>query len=314
MASLAPQTSFSPSSEEEAADAYDTVGERYRSYADGDSSRLFDFSSRYSFADREIWQRIDAHLVAIRASGRTSLKAVDAGCGPGTWLLRIVLRARALGFTSIDAHGFDISPAMIALARESATRADRQLAGLKFAVCDIEEGLMGHQENPADLVLCLYGVLNHLPASRHKAVAARLARAASGSLIVTARTVGSLPSIFVAGVEDARDFRYDHGHDRLSVDLKDGRHIEFGSHLFTASELKSLFDHEGEIAELTGLDLFHGRFAPDPRWNPPTVADRDFDEALVRLEHLCASDTRFIDRAAHVLLQLEREEAAHDRS
>ena len=137
-------------------------------------------------------------------------------------------------------------------------------------------------------------------------MAGALARATNGSLLVTARTIGSLPSIFVAGVEEARDFQHDHRRDRLSVDLKDGRHIEFNSHLFSASEFRDLFGGEGDIAELIGLDLFHGRFAPDQRWNPPGSANREFDEALESLEHLCAADPRFMDRAAHVLLHLRR--------
>lgn len=307
MASLTSREQLASSAEDEAAEAYDALGERYRDYADGDGSRLFDFSSRYSFADREIWQRIDAVLVALRASGQTTLKVIDAGCGPGTWLLRVVLRARALGLDSIEAHGFDISPTMIDLAREAGKRLIGADHCPNFTSCDIEQGLLAHG-GPADLVLCLYGVLNHLQAARHDAVAASLAKAAKGPLIVTARTIGSLPSIFVTGVEDARDFHHDHLQDRLSVDLKDGRHIEFSSHLFTASELTSLFEDRGKIAELVGLDLFHGRFAPDRRWNPPSASDRDFDEALIRLEHLCASDRAFINRAAHVLLHLQHEE------
>lgn len=306
MATLARIENTASSPESEAADAYDSVGERYRTYADGEGCELFDFSSRYSFADREIWQRIDATLVALRASGQTIVKVVDAGCGPGTWLLRVVLRARALGFQRIDAEGFDISSAMIDLARDGARSSTSGIPEARFTVCDIEQGLAAYRDAPADLVLCLYGVLNHLPAQRHEAVATQLARAATGSLLVTARTIGSMPSIFVAGVEDAIDFRRDHQRDRLCVALKDGRHIEFGMHLFSASELKSLFAQEGEIAELVGVDLFHGRFAPDARWNPSMMADRDFNDALVRLEHLCACDMRFIDRAAHVLLHLKR--------
>ena len=306
MASAARLPSDRTSAEDEAATAYDAVGTGYRAYADGDVRRLFDFSSRYSFADREIWQRIDAILVELRAAGRLALTIVDAGCGPGTWLLRVVLRARALGFREVVAHGFDISPAMIDLAREGARGVAAEGTRLTFEVNDIRDGLERCSGAPADLVLCLYGVLNHLPASRHGEVAAWLARATAGSLLVTARTIGSQPSIFVAGIEAARDFRQDNHQDRLSIDLLDGRHLEFSSHLFSASELTALFASAGELAEIVGLDLFHGRFSSDRRWNPPMDADRGFDDALVRLEHLCGSDPRFIDRAAHVLLHLRR--------
>lgn len=311
MATLAHLPCSTSTGNEEAADAYDAVGPLYRVYADGDIRRLYDFSSRYSFGDREIWQRIDDILVELRASGRTVLQVVDAGCGPGTWLLRVVLRARALGFEKIIARGFDISPAMVALAREVSDGLAGQDIRPAFDVQDIGDGLEPHVTAPVDLVLCLYGVLNHLPTDRHAAVAASLSRSAdNGSLVVTARTVGSLPSIFVAGVEQAHDFQHDHRHDRLTVDLKDGRHLEFAAHLFSASEFRRLFAGHGEIAELIGLDLFHGRFAPDQRWNPPVATDSDFDDALVRLEHLCAADPRFIDRAVHVLLHLRSRDVA----
>lgn len=287
---------------DEAATAYDAVGDAYLRYADGGAS-LFDFSSRYGFADREIWQRIDAELVAIRTAGRSSIRIVDAGCGPGTWLLRCVLRARALGFTTIEGRGFDISPAMIALARQAASDVRDRAIRLDFAVADIMEGLEDDRKQ-SDLVLCLYGVMNHLPVERHRSVAEALAHAGR-SLFVTVRTIGSVPSIFVAGIEQARTFRQDFEHDRLEIDLIDGHHLGFPSHLFSADELGGLFEGCGRIVERVGLDLFHGRFAPDDRWNPPGMATAGFAEALVRLEHLCASDPCFIDRAAHVLLRLE---------
>lgn len=286
----------------EAADAYDAVGEAYLRYADGNPRALFDFSSRYGFADREIWRRIDAELVSIRSSGRTSIRIIDAGCGPGTWLFRCALRAKSLGFAAVEGLGFDISPAMIDLAVETRAVLNDPAINLEFAVSDIADGwACGHR---ADIVLCLYGVLNHLPVSQHRTVAAQLAHAGN-ALFVTVRTIGSLPSIFIAGIEDARDFHQDNERDRLEIDLVDGRHIEFPSHLFAADEFQALFSRHGRIVERAGLDLFHGRFAPDYRWNPRGMADRAFSDALERLEHLCANDPCFLDRAAHILLHIE---------
>lgn len=304
MATASPLSVPFPPHDTETGDAYDAVGSDYRRYADGDLENLFDFSSRYGFADHEIWQRIDAILVDTRARGRRAIRIIDAGCGPGTWLIRTVLRAQALGFDDIAAHGFDISRAMIDLAQQAAADLPAQGVRIDFDIRDIEDGVHMHHDAPADLVLCLYGVLNHLPVERHRDVAKALSQASAGSLLVTVRMVGSLPSIFVTGLEAARDFRRDHRQDRIAIEMRDGRHIEFNSHLFMADELRALFLPSGEIVELTGLDLFHGRFAPDNRWNPPIAADREFDEALARLEHLCAGDTRFIDRAAHALLHL----------
>lgn len=298
MASL---PAFESATLSETADAYDAAGDDYLRYADGDAGALFEFSSRYGFADREIWQRIDARLVAIRSSGQTSLRIIDAGCGPGTWLMRCALRARALGFVSVKGLGFDISPAMIDLAVRGCAAFHDPFINLEFTVADIVDGL--DCGNKADIVLCLYGVLNHLPVVQHSAVASALVHAGR-SLFVTVRTIGSLPSIFIAGIEDARSFRQDNAHDRLEIDLVDGRHIEFPSHLFGADEFYALFAAYGAIEERVGLDLFHGRFAPDERWNPPEMADSGFRDALVRLEHLCANDPCFLDRAAHVLLHV----------
>jgi SAM-dependent methyltransferase len=124
----------------------------------------------------------------------------DAGCGPGTWLQRTLARALELGFTRIDARGFDISPDMVALAQERAqTHAS---VSLRLEEGDLREPL-AEETGSIDLCLCLYGVLNHIPRAALNNVAAELVRVTGGHLFVTARTVGSLPTIFVDAVEKA---------------------------------------------------------------------------------------------------------------
>ncbi len=173
---------------------------------------------------------------------------------------------------------------------------------LDFAVQDLEAALAGEAEGSCDLILCLYGVLNHLPAERHGAIADALARAAAGHLILTVRAAGSPPSVFVTGIEDTLAYHQDHVHDRLSVDLKDGRHLEFYSHLFTAAEARQLIAPHFDLRELVGLDLFHSRFKHDPNWHRDEPADERFESRLSGLERLCASDPEMIDHAAHILL------------
>jgi SAM-dependent methyltransferase len=285
----------------EAAHAYDAVGQDYRDYADGEAHDLFAFDGRYSFADREIWSRIDASLIRLLSTGQRTLHILDAGCGPGTWLLRVIHRARELGFGAITARGFDISAEMIALAQAAAPRARGAGVKLRFEVADLADALDDDEAHAYDIVLCLYGVLNHLILAEREAAAASLARVAGGDLFVTVRTVGSRPTIYVANIESARSFKQDNRSERLDVDLLDGRHLSFCSHLFTADELLRLFTGHLEERELVGLDMFHGRFTPDPRWNPAT-ADDLLGEGLVRLEHLCNHDPAFMDHAAHVLL------------
>ena len=284
------------------ADAYDAVGAAYRNYADGENSHLFEFVGAYAFADREIWNRLEAELVRLRTAGRHAIRILDAGCGPGTWLLRLAARARDLGFTAIDGRGFDISREMIGLAdARKSSLADPHI-GISFDVADIANALDDEDDGSYDLVLCLYGVLNHLPHEARIQAAAALTRVVEGGIFVSVRTVGSTPSIFVSGLDQASDFHQDNEHDRLEIDLIDGRHIGFNSHLFTAAELQKLFTPNLDIAEVVGLDLFHARFALDPRWNPQGPADVATAEGLARLEHLCAHDPAFLDRAAHVLL------------
>jgi hypothetical protein len=52
-----------------------------------------------------------------------------------------------------------------------------------------------------------------------------------------------------------------------------------------------------------GLDLFHGRFAPDRRWNSETAAeDSVLDANLDRLEARYAHNPAMMDRANHLML------------
>jgi hypothetical protein len=93
------------------------------------------------------------------------------------------------------------------------------------------------------------------------------------------------------------------GADRFDIELHSGRRIAVGSHLFTADELRLLVEPHFAIEDLLGLDLFHNRFAADPRWNPacPPASDQIAAE-LERLEEACAHDADFMDWAAHLLL------------
>ena len=158
-----------------------------------------------------------------------------------------------------------------------------------------------------DITLCLYGVLNHLGVAAHPHAAAELARVTLGALFVTARTVGSLPTIYVDELNRARAFHQDNDADWMEVDLADGRHLAFPSHLFTAAGLHALFRPHLATTAMAGLDLFHSPFATHPHWNPRSIAGADlFEEDLCELERRYASDPHFIDRAAHVLLVGEK--------
>jgi SAM-dependent methyltransferase len=283
--------------------AYDEAGDKYLAYADGDARQIYAFDGHCSFADRSLWSVLDAKLMALRESGRLSLTILDAGCGPGTWIRRLVIRARALGFTCIRARGFDMAEAQIRRARHLA-RGLQDLAGVEIAF-DVGDITRPFQEGPGsvDLTLCLYAVLNHLKSEDLALVMGEIGRVTSGHFVTTVRAAGSPPTIYVDGIEHARQFRQDNNADRFDVELDDGRRMTFQSRLFTAQELRDSVGAHLEIETLRGLDLFHARFAHDPRWTPDWLADNHrFREALARLEEQYASNPDFIDHATHLLL------------
>ena len=288
------------------AHVYDAAGRDYLAYADGDATQLFNFTSGFSFADREIWRRLDATLIRLAADGRKTVSILDAGCGPGTWLRRMALRARDLGFTEINAFGFDISPGMINLAKAAAFHIEDHAIQMRFAVRDITKRPI-FKTAEFDICLCLYGVFNHLPVAAHQDVAAELCRVTADSLFVTVRAVGSLPTIYVDRLDQARSFCQNNDSDMLEIDMVNGEHIGLTSHLFSSDELHALFHPHLAGAAMVGLDLFHGRFATDKRWNPAEIAGQeDLESDLDELEHRYASNPHFINRAAHILLIGER--------
>jgi hypothetical protein len=82
-------------------------------------------------------------------------------------------------------------------------------------------------------------------------------------------------------------------------------------HLFAASELRSYFSDHFDIEDLRGIDLFHNRFAPDPRWNPLSQAVvNQFSDELKRLKGTYATSSGFMERATHLLLVARRRPAA----
>ena len=290
--------------------AYDRAGRGYAANADGEMGQPFSFRGRHCFADHEIWRRLDAKLMQLASDGRRTLRVLDAGCGPGTWLRRIVLAARELGFTSIEAHGIDLSARMVELARQSAPDVGETDARIAFAVCDLADSLP-FGEDSFDITLCLYGVLNHMLDGARQRLAAELARVTLDTAFVTVRTVGSLPTIYVDALDHARSYHQDNESDWMDIQLADGGQLAFPSHLFTADELRALFRPHLAATNLVGLDVFHSRFAADPNWNPAIFDGQDiFDEDLEQLEKRYASDPIFINRAAHILLVGEHHRAS----
>jgi SAM-dependent methyltransferase len=291
--------------------AYNQAGGDYVAYADGDPTHLFAFNGLHAYADRRIWTILEAKLTHLRATGASSISILDAGCGPGTWLRRLVTRAHVLGFTTITARGFDVARVQVQRARLLA----RDLSGISgvnitFEVADFT-GELPEADASVDLTLCLYSVLSHLPVASLPKISAEVARVTSGHFIATVRSVGSTPTISVDSIEKARHIKLDSSRDRCEIEFCDGRHIVLSFHLFAASELRSCFADHFDIEDLRGVDLFHNRFAPDPRWNPASLAvDNQLYDELERLEETYATSSGFMERATHLLLVARRRPAA----
>jgi len=284
------------------ASAYNHAGDKYIAFADGDPRKIYDFDGQYGYGDRQIWETLSSKLCAVRASGAKSIRILDVGCGPGTWLRRVVTRARALGFTSVIARGFDIAGGQIRRAQEySSDLARRPGVDLTFEIGDIFKPLP-EADCSVDLCLCLCGVLNHVEAPDHPAIFAEIARVTKGSFVTSVRAIGSKPTVYVDSIEQARQFRQYNRNNRLDVEFQNGRRISLPSHLFGTDELRALIAPYLEVEDVCGLELFHGRFAGDPRWNRDCSISAHLAVELEQLEKDHCRDPEFIDHATHLLL------------
>src|ERR1700674_3579379 len=224
---------------DDVANIYNQAGDDYVSYADGDPSQPFAFDGMHAYADRCVGAVLEKKLTDLRASGASSVRFLDAGCGPGTWLRRLVIRAHALGFSSITARGFDIAQAQIQRARLAAGN-PCSLPGvnLTFDVADLADRLP-EPDASVDLTLCLYSALGHLPVTRLPEISKEIARVTSGYCITTVRPIGSTPTAFVDSIEKVRRLKQDHVRNRCEIDLSDGRHLAFSFPQFPAVDFRT---------------------------------------------------------------------------
>ncbi len=135
------------------------------------------YDRRYPNPNLSTWQRI---LELLPEGGHV----IDYGCGSGRYLLRLQERAGA-------AAGFDINTAALELLSERAS--EMGWTDLKVLGPDLDAlGAHVRSRGPADLVLCLFGVLAHIEAREDRlAVLRQIRRLLKGE---TGRLLISVPN------------------------------------------------------------------------------------------------------------------------
>src|SRR5262245_21247396 len=256
------------------ASAYDHAGEDYSSYADGDGHG--DPSSgqdRFAHADAIVWDAILSAIRDLRATGGSTLRVLDAGCGPGTWLNRVASYAHRLGF-DIEAVGVDISKAQLVIARTRAARSDPRDKTHRCKITFLEHDLsdpLPWPDRHFHIVLCNYVVLNHLPRTTLPRTVEDLCRVASYRVIASVRALASPPTVCITGTEHAREYRQDCCRGELKVLLNDGTEHRLTFNLYSAETLRAMFAQHSAVADMRALDLFVSRFAADANWTSKAI-------------------------------------------
>ena len=301
---------LSQSASDRTARAYDHVGDGYGLYADGEGSDDPSTAAvRSAHADGIVWKAICATMDQLRADGVSHLRVLDAGCGPGTWLQRIVARAHRQGL-GIEAVGFDISRGQLDIARERAEGLSTPLADapgpkLEFLEHSLADPLPWGRAQ-FHIVLCNFAVLNHLPRATVPAAVAELCRVASHRVIATPRALASPPTACIVGTEDVRELSEDCGRGQLVLVLKDGTSHMLTFNFYGAETLRALFEPHATIVDLRAVDLFLSRFAPNANWTGNLVNRLAGRQEVVRrlkeLEEPLCRLPGWIDHGTHVLI------------
>lgn len=304
-------TVLDPSDVRRTASAYDHVGDSYTRYADGDAIEdPAESGNRFAHADTIVWQTLRQSFEELRQAGVTSLRVLDAGCGPGIWTRRIAEYAHRTGL-GVSVVGFDISKTQLEKARHQAaciaTRRENG-ASIEFREQDLSQPLPwpdGHFH----IVLCNYAVLNHLSKRALPQAIAELCRVATHRVIATVRAIGSTASACIIGTEQVQDYRHDPERGELALVLKDGSQHRLSFNVYPAAGLAAMFAGHAEMIECRALDLFLSRFAPDEKWTATVVGNLPERQKVLLelklLEDVLCRSPGWIDHGTHVLLVAE---------
>jgi SAM-dependent methyltransferase len=283
------------------------VGEAYGAYADGDNDPSCP-ANRFAHTDAILWDTIRETIDELRQRGVRTLRILDAGCGPGTWIRRVAAYARrcALG---IDATGFDIAQGQLKIARKLANETDDGRHGantsIRFLAHDLAHPLPW-TDGQFHVVLCNYIVLNHLDRSALPGAIAELSRVANHRVIATLRAVASPVTGCIIGTEKVSEYHQDSRTGELRLVLKDGSEHVLTLNLYTAEKLKDLFEAQTTIKDLRAVDLFLSRFAADENWTGNLVRALPGRQlvmgSLQEAEEKLCRQPAWLDHGTHILL------------
>jgi ubiquinone/menaquinone biosynthesis C-methylase UbiE len=291
------------------AQAYDHAGEAYGDYADGDGADDPSCSTRrFAHADAIVWATLRKTIDELRRTGVTTLRILDAGCGPGTWIRRLVAYARPLAL-GIEATGFDIAQGQLEIARKRMDEASGGCQGananIRFLVHNLADPLPW-TDREFHIVLCNYIVLNHLDRRALPGAIRELCRVAKHRVITTLRAVASPVTGCIIGTEEVSEYHQDCRSGELRLVLKDGSQHVLTLNLYSAQRLRRLFEAQATVMDLRAVDLFLSRFVADDNWTGKLVRTLPGREHVVRWlreaeETLCRQPA-WLDHGTHVLL------------
>src|SRR5262249_9622093 len=159
-----------------------------------------------------VWQALCTAIDELRRSGVSTVRILDAGCGPGTWIRRTASLVHRQGL-GVDALGFDLSTRQLEIAQkraDSPRAANPEMKGvqLRFLQHSLADPLPW-ADGQFHIVLCNFAVLNHLPKTAVPGAIAELCRVAQHRILATLRALGSPPTACIVATEQVREYHQD---------------------------------------------------------------------------------------------------------
>ncbi len=284
--------------------AYDQFALEYRDYADGPNpthTPAIEFGNQnFMVADKSTWHVIDRQIeaLAIRRPGEM-LRILDAGCGPGTWTMRIIHKLRERGL-SAEVIAYDLSESMVDATRSAYEKYCQDQGrptdvAFQVSVKDVREA----SADGFNLAFCLYTVLNHLQKDDLEHALKHLLQA--DCVVASLKGPYSPPTAYVIHMNQTIAARRDPASGNLRVVTRGGEFFEIPSHLYPFDFIRRTVEMNGaQVTEALGLDVITGRLAPDPNFSEH-ASGWTTPNSLQSLERELSTRSDFLDYAGHYM-------------